>query len=749
MKITQIKELAINDKITSLLENHGISELFPPQIRAFETGVLNGKNLVLAVPTSAGKTLVAEICMMKAILEGRGKALYLVPLRSLAREKYSDFKKYDSLGIRTAMSVGDYDSPGVRLREADIIVLTTERADSLVRHKVEWLNEIGVIVVDEIHLVNDPKRGPTLEMVLAKLLKTIREVQVVALSATISNAEDIAGWLEAELVKSDWRPVPLTEGVFLDNQISFNNGKKRVVRRKRREDSADIVCDILDEGGQALVFVSNRKSTVSMAKKLAPSIKPYLKQDIREKLAVIGKRIAGKVSAPEASKSLGRLMMSGVAFHHAGLDNTERAFVEDSFKQDLLKVIIATPTLAAGVNLPARRVLIRDYRRFEQGRGSLPIPILEYKQMAGRAGRPKYDQYGEAILIARSEQEQDFLIERYLLSDPEIITSKLASPDAVRFHVLSSIAAEMTQTRSEIDDLVGGTFFSYQFEREEIDFHVSSALSYLEEGELIQADSDELYKATLLGKRTSRLYIDPSTAILFRDALIEAESISQLGMLHLICHSVDQPITYVARSEVEDYEFFVDNHISDFLVEFPDSWEFPEDYAKFLSEVKTAQLLMDWISEESEKDMTDDFGVGMGDVHRYVQSAEWLAYAASEIAKTVNVEQYLADLHALRLRLKYGVKEDILDLVGLRGIGRVRGRMLSSHGLKTVADLYHIPIEDLARIPTIGTSVAESVKRQLGIEVKVQGQGVENDEYIDDSLDSIQTLLKDFDPKDS
>ncbi|NHI83213.1 MAG: DEAD/DEAH box helicase [Candidatus Thorarchaeota archaeon] len=744
----QIKELAINHRITSLLENNGISELFPPQIMAFETGVLNGKNLVLAVPTSAGKTLVAEICMMKAILEGRGKALYLVPLRSLAREKYADFRKYDSLGIRTAMSVGDYDSPGVRIREADIIVLTTERADSLVRHKVEWLNETGVIVVDEIHLVNDPKRGPTLEMVLAKLLKAIPNVQIVALSATISNAEDIAGWLAAELVISDWRPIPLAEGVFLDDQISFSSGKRKIIQRKRKEDSADIVCDILDEGGQALVFVSNRKSTVAVARRLAPSVKPYLKQDTQERLAAIAKRIARKPSAPEASKNLGRLMMSGVAFHHAGLDNTERAFVEDSFKQNLLKVVVATPTLAAGINLPARRVLIRDYRRFEQGRGSLPIPILEYKQMAGRAGRPKYDQYGEAILIARSEQEQNFLTERYLLSDPEMITSKLASPEAVRFHVLSSIATEMTQTRSEIDDLVGKTFFSYQFEREEIDFHISSALSYLEEGELIQTDNDKSYKATLLGKRTSRLYIDPSTTILFRDALTGTKSISQLGMLHLICHSIDQPTTYVSRAEIEDYEFFVDDHISDFLVDFPDSWELSENYAEFLSEVKTARLLIYWISEKSEIDMTEDFGVGMGDIHRYVQSAEWLTYAASEIAKTMNVKHHLADLHTLYLQMKYGVKEDILDLVGLRGIGRVRGRMLSSHGLKTVADLYHVAVEELARIPTIGTSVAESVKRQLGIEIKLQDQETEDNEYVDDSLDSIQTLLEDFEPKD-
>ncbi|MFW9798864.1 MAG: DEAD/DEAH box helicase, partial [Candidatus Thorarchaeota archaeon] len=400
MNATQLEELSINKRIIRLLQEIGISSLFPPQEEAFNTDVLEGENLVLAVPTSAGKTLVAEICILKTILDGRGKALYLVPLRSLAREKYSDFRKYEALGITVAMSVGDYDSPGTKLREADIIVLTTERADSLIRHKTDWLDEVGIVIVDEVHLVNDPKRGPTLEMVVAKMAQILPDVQLVALSATISNANEIAEWLNAELVKSTWRPVPLREGVLLDNQITFSdNGTARSITRKRREVVVDAICDILDEGGQALVFVSSRRSTVAVAKKVAQSTRTYLTRNVQDQLANAAKKIVAKPSVPEASKTLARLLMAGTAFHHAGLDNTERALVEDYFKEDLLKVVVATPTLAAGVNLPARRVVVRDYRRFESGRGNYPISVLEYKQMAGRAGRPKYDEYGEAILI--------------------------------------------------------------------------------------------------------------------------------------------------------------------------------------------------------------------------------------------------------------------------------------------------------------------------------------------------------------
>jgi len=743
--MTRLEELAINKKIISHLQSLGIKKLFPPQEQAFETGVLEGTNLVLAVPTSSGKTLVAEICMLKAILDGRGKALYLVPLKSLAREKYADFKKYETLGISVAMSVGDYDSAGTKLGEADIIVLTTEKADSLVRHKVDWINDIGIVVVDEIHLINDKSRGPTLEMVLAKLMQML-ETQIVALSATISNASDIAEWLDASLVKSTWRPVPLSEGVYLDGSIDFENREtnKRSVRnlpRMRKEELADVVCDTLDENGQVLVFVSSRKSTISMAKRLAPFLRKYLSDDTLGHLAKIAKKIGNRTSAPEISKTLGRLVASGAAFHHAGLDNQERALVEDAFKGNLLKVIVATPTLAAGVNLPARRVIIRDYRRFEQSRGSYPIPILEYKQMAGRAGRPKYDKYGEAVLIAKTEHEKDALVDHYVLSDPEEILSKLKSQSALRSHLLAAIATELTTNREEVDELISNTFFASNNEQRKIDHHVSSAIEFLKDGQLIETTASDLYNATVLGRRASRLYINPETAIMFRDILSQSETHTIFGMLHMICHTPDQPVTYVARSEIEDTEVFIEDHFKELMIESPD--ELDTGYTDFLGEVKTARLLQEWISETTEKDITERYNVGMGDVHRFVQSAEWLIYAASEIARITDNPGHIPSLRGLRSRLKYGVRSDILELVGLRGIGRVRGRMLHNQGLFNLTELYQVPIEELARIPTIGTSIAESIKKQLGVEVKSSTTHIEPLEETDD-FDSVQTLLEDF-----
>ena len=739
-----LEGLPINRKIIDLLHSFGINKLFPPQEHAFETGVLEGKNLVLAIPTSSGKTLVAEICMLKTILEGKGKALYLVPLRSLAHEKYVEFKKYEQLGITTAMSVGDYDSPGTRLHDADIIILTTERADSLIRHGTNWLSEVGIITIDEVHLVNDPSRGPTVEMVLAKLLQIIPEIQIVALSATISNAGEIADWLDAELVRSDWRPVPLREGVLLDGTILFNDGSTRGITRARREELTDVVCDILDEDGQVLVFVSSRRSTVSVAKKLASSVRPYVAKDTLTDLSRIANRIGSGESVPESSKTLARVMSMGVAFHHAGLANRERSQVEECFKKDQLKVIIATPTLAAGVNLPARRVIIRDYHRFEKSRGNYTIPVLEYKQMAGRAGRPKYDKYGEAILIAKTEQEQESLMDHYVLSEPESITSKLASPSALRSHLLASVAAEMTHNRDEIDGLISGTFFSSQFESWEIEDHISAALAFLENGGLLECNGHGILEATPLGRRASRLYIDPYTAILLRDALSDAQTLSSIGVLHLICHTPDQPTTYVARSEIEDYEYYVEGHLDDFLIDPPDSWANPDNYSSFLAQVKTARMLQDWLSERSERDITEDYSVGVGDVRRYVETAGWLLYSASEVARIIGATHHVPVLHTLHSRMKYGVRQELLELVTLRGVGRIRGRMLYSHGMRAMADLYHTPLEEIARVPTIGTGVATSIKKQLGVEVDIKSLHTQASSDDEGNLGPMQTLLEDF-----
>lgn len=216
----RVEELPIPDSVKAVVAKAGYETLYPPQEDAIKAGVLDGKNLVLASPTASGKTLVAELVVLKSILEHEGKALYLTPLRTLASEKFEDFQKYVEIEkspgrkVRVAITSGDYDSSDLHLSNYDVIISTNEKADSLLRHRSPWIADVTVVVADEIHLITEAGRGPTLEVVLTRLLKINPKLQIIALSATIKNAAEIGEWLDAAQITTDWRPVPLRRSLL-------------------------------------------------------------------------------------------------------------------------------------------------------------------------------------------------------------------------------------------------------------------------------------------------------------------------------------------------------------------------------------------------------------------------------------------------------------------------------------------------------------------------------------------------------
>ena len=219
MKLSAIQD-HLPIKLYEILSAH-ITELRPAQEKAIDAGLLEGKNLLICTPTASGKTLIAELASVKCILEGRGKAIYIVPLKALAAEKYKDFvKRYGSL-LSIALSMGDLDRSDQSLSGADLIIVTSEKLDSLLRHHAPWVSKIGVIVVDEVHLLGDPGRGPTLEIILTLLRKIVPGVQIVSLSATIGNPKELSEWLRAELVEDQWRPVKLKKGILYQGEIEF------------------------------------------------------------------------------------------------------------------------------------------------------------------------------------------------------------------------------------------------------------------------------------------------------------------------------------------------------------------------------------------------------------------------------------------------------------------------------------------------------------------------------------------------
>ncbi|NVM01112.1 MAG: DEAD/DEAH box helicase, partial [Candidatus Helarchaeota archaeon] len=330
MKIIKIESLDIPESVKTILKQQNFIDLYPPQVKAIKKGVLNGKNLVLAIPTASGKTLISELAMLKAIIEKNGKAVYLVPLRALANEKYESFKKWEEIGVKLNISTGDYDNKDPWLKNYQLIISTNEKFDSLIRHQVKWIKDISVFVFDEVHLMNDPQRGPTLEILITNVMQFVKNAQIIALSATVKNAEQIAEWLKASVVISDWRPVKLNEGVYFDSSIYFSD-KQEKLSKIYSDPVVDLVVDTIKNKKQALIFADTRRSAAGLANRISKYLLKHLKISERKALESISNKILSVGENTKIRQKLADLILKGVAFHHAGLISGQRNLIETSF----------------------------------------------------------------------------------------------------------------------------------------------------------------------------------------------------------------------------------------------------------------------------------------------------------------------------------------------------------------------------------------------------------------------------------
>jgi helicase len=717
----KIRDLPIDKQVIELLAKEGLDELYPPQQHAIEAGVLNGKNLVLASPTASGKTLVAELCILQHVLEHRGKAIYLAPLRALASEKFKEFQRYSAIKkpngdhVRAGISTGDYDSSDPWLGRYDIILCTNEKADSLLRHKAPWMSELTLVVADEVHLLTEQQRGPTLEVVLTRLTEINPNIQVLALSATVRNAEEVGSWLKAGSVTTDWRPVPLREGIYHDNQVQFRDGASRAILSGTKTPSLDIALDVLSTGGQALIFTETRRSAVEMGRKASVAVKSRLSKPEERALSTIAERILSTGEKTRLGEALAMQVAAGAGFHHAGLAGIHRGIVEDAFRDGRIKVLAATPTLAAGVNLPARAVVISSYERYEAGYGRYPISVLEYKQFCGRAGRPKYDKFGEALLIARNPDEAEWLMENYVLAQPEKLWSKLAAERVLRPHVLSTVAAGYAHSEEGLYNFFARTFYAHQYGPRLIKGKIGDILRFLFKEEMVLMEGKEL-SASRFGKRVSELYIDPMSAVILRDGLYNrAKKMTDLSILHLISKTPDlSPRPRPRGGEVDKLSLLAEQRSDEFTYPIPTQFEDPVAYEEFLGELKSAQVLSDWIDERTEDQILETRKVEPGDLLRLVQGSEWLILATQELGRLFGHKDLLAPLEMLKVRLAKGVRPELVKLTTLEGVGRVRARMLYDAGLKTIEDIKERSLEQLMSIRTIGPSLAKKIKEQAG-----------------------------------
>jgi len=707
----------MKEYLQELLRLLNYDSLYPPQELALSKGVMNGNNILVTTPTSSGKTLIGLMGMINILNKGK-KIVYLTPLKALATEKLNEFKIIQNLScfkkrkINIAISTGDYDSYGTELIDKDIIILTNEKMDSILRHDANWIFDVGLFIIDEIHLLTERERGPTLEIILTKIKLMPQKPQIIGISATVSNSDDVADWLRCEQIQSKWRPTELIEGVYNYGKVTMSNGTAFEIDNIGVVDNPtsgiiSLAMDsITNDGGQSLVFAETRKRTVSLAKKTSETVSKFLDKSSKLSAHKIGVEILKQGDDTELNRILSSTVTKGVGFHHAGLGIKSRQIVENAFRNGIIKILFATPTLAAGVNLPARRVVITSIFRYDyEYGGNIPLSILQYKQLCGRAGRPAYDKYGEAIIIADSRTNPEDLYNHFVLGEPEPIVSQLMNERSLRVHVLGVIASKPKILKSELLYFFEETFLSKYHGNETISSEIDSLLQYLSDEGLIII-RNELLMATKFGKRISLLYIDPKTGIHFKKNLdyYNSNKINDgTNFLHWICDSYDfYPKLTLRQNEIEYFErMFEKRKLSSYGLS-------NYDYS-----LKNLIILLEWIDEISEANLNEKIGVEPGDLYRMVETAYWLSYCLYEIAKLIGRKDLLAEINILRLRIRHGIKSELIPLIQLEGIGRIRARSLYKAGITNVAQIDKISESKLGFIPKIGVKLARKLKNQI------------------------------------
>jgi helicase len=700
LRIEELEKHGLPVEYINLLRERGIIELNPVQLEAIRKGVLAGRNMVISTPTASGKTLVAELLLVKRALEGK-IGIYLTPLRALAGEKHREFLRLNRLGLSVGISTGDYDQPAEYLGEYSIVVATYERFDSIMRLQPTWLSKVGVVVVDEMHNISDPERGPIIEFIVARSLR--RGFQVLGLSATIGNPDLMAKWISGELVNTNWRPVKLVEGVFdkKNYKVLFADGRGEPVEPES-EPVLDLVEHNLKRNMQTLVFIHNRKRIEELAREYAwstgVSASPKEFADLLEDLESAPTRFEREL-IPE-------LVKRGVGFHHAGLSMVSRRVVEEAFRRRILRVVFATPTLAAGINLPARRVLV-SVKRYDPASGRrVNIGVSEYKQMAGRAGRPQYDNVGEAIIIDARDVKEGF---KYINSAPEPVMGKVFTDRSLRVHVLSAVVSGEAKHTAELLELLKYTFSAiYSGDVEYLRLRVEEVVRVLREANMVTSALG-LLKPTILGKITSYTYLDPLTVVLYLNH--KPREFSEFYVLHLVALTPDfkRSSGYISERVLSQYE-----EISEVYEQGspPVNSDF-YSYDDWLVGLVYASILYDWINEKTEDEILEKYMIGPGDLYNIRDTASWIISALGKVEGVLGNVSLSRKLHTLAVRVENGVREDAVELVSLKFIGRARARILIKHGIKTLSDLAKTPRRRLQTLPTFGPKVVDEIYSQL------------------------------------
>lgn len=666
-----------------------IKEFNPAQKAVIESGYLEDKsNYIISIPTASGKTVLGILPALKTILNG-GKAVYAAPLLSIQNEKVKEFKAFEEHGIK----VGKHPS------NSDLSVMVFESFDALTRFSWNVLREVDTLIIDEFHMIGEYSRGPTLESAITRAKIINPSLRIIALSATLKNIDEIEQWLDGKTVEHDYRPVPLNKEV-LDAEM-FNTKNKNDVIVK-------IVEKAIEDNSQALSFVSTRRFTESLATYVAKKIDKKTTKEQKQKFKQVADKLLEvpkkKGSLPTTTcLKLAEAAEKGVVFHHAGLFNEQKEIIEDEFRKGNILMITATPSLMYGVNLPSKYVVIRDHTRWTSN-GPASIPVFDYEQMSGRAGRPQYDDVGYSYLVAKTMDEAFDLEARYVNGEIELTNSKLIdNKDAIYKQIIAQIASSLSKNLDDLNDFFGKTLYGFQmknnpsmsmFAQDSLNWELESALEFLLQNGIIRATPEGL-KTTDFGNLIAKSNYAVETAVKIKEYVSTMEKLNPAEMIYALAETPDLPLISFKGRKSKDP---VRDKLSEcglFAVDIGN----PE---------ATAVSLIEWIDERNEYEIENAYNVYSASTRRSAYEASRLVKFAKNTLEVLGNYSNLKDMDYLSARLYYGVKEDIIPLVvGVKRLGRKRARLL----MKTFGDnLSEASEKELQKVEGIGPKLAGKVK---------------------------------------
>lgn len=662
------------------------------------------ENYLFCIPTGVGKTLLGMLAAIKAL---PFKTLWCFTLKAIANEKYIDFKNlFEDLGIRVGIKTGDYSTERDNyLSRYDWIVATPEAADGLLTSKPSWLKEVKLVVLDEIHLVRDVGRGFKYEDVVAK--SHYHNFNLIGLSATVTNAVEMARWLNANLIFSDWRMVPLKKGVLYGRQIFYSKKNVTSFRRVSPDDAINAAMTFFEDGEQVLCFVDSRMRIQEKARKCVKLLKKR------------GWQPDDEISIPNTESGVGEILNElvkyGIAFHMAGLSLENRKAIEDLYRAGLIKIIWATPTLAAGVNLPAKRVIQVGYKRATRGRWEM-LPVIEMHQRWGRAGRPQYDKLGYGYVTARKsptdesgerltkEKEIARLIDRYVNGEPEPIRSKYLVETNLYCSLLRCIRANYARTINQILKYYQNTLSNIQFPKsKEI---ILEAIEFLVENGFLKRTPKQI-RSTQYGNLTSDLYIHPLTALTYSKGIeIISDTPDPLTLIFIVCMSPDAITLPIRGQEEAGYWAFYENNKILFPLEIEESFQ--------LRAVKTAMVLDDYKEEIPTRALEEKYHINIGDLTPIVTKlgyVPWLFNALAKLAAYHKRTAMIPRIEVLKDRITYGVKEKRLPLINIRYVSRERAIALQNNGFETIDSVADADLLELRNVNVKGFKLGDWASR--------------------------------------